>query len=71
MTLTQALFLGLMALLGLERLLELVLSRRNAARAFARGGVEVGQGHYRVMVAFHTLFLLAARVSTPRPAFGP
>lgn len=60
MTTTQALFLGLMALLGLERVLELYLSRRNAARAFARGGVEVGQGHYRVMVAFHTLFLLAA-----------
>ncbi len=54
---TQGVFLGFMALLGLERLVELVLSRRNAARAFSRGGVEVGQGHYRVMVIFHTLFL--------------
>ena len=42
-----------------ERLIELWLSKRNAARAFARGGVEVGQAHYRVMTAFHTLFLVA------------
>ncbi|RKH55962.1 hypothetical protein D7V93_21425, partial [Corallococcus llansteffanensis] len=37
---TQTLFLGFMSLLIAERLLELVLSKRNAARAFARGGVE-------------------------------
>jgi len=54
-----AVFLGYMGLLVAERLVELWLSRRNAARAFARGGVEMGQGHYRVMVAFHTLFLFA------------
>ncbi|RKG62164.1 hypothetical protein D7X30_02245 [Corallococcus sp. AB011P] len=56
---TQALFAGFMGLLVAERLLELVLSKRNAARAFARGGVETGQGHYRFMVVFHTLFLVA------------
>jgi methyltransferase len=55
----HALFFGFMGLLALERGLELVLSRRNAQRAFARGGVETGQGHYRVMVVFHTLFLAA------------
>jgi methyltransferase len=49
-------FLGLLAL---ERVGELALSRRNAKRAFARGAVEVGQAHYRVMAAFHTLFLIA------------
>jgi methyltransferase len=58
-TATQAVFLGFMGLLVGERLVELWLSKRNAARAFARGGVETGQGHYRVMVAFHTLFLFA------------
>lgn len=56
-TATRGVFLGYMGLLVAERLLELVLSKRNAARAFARGGVETGQGHYRVMVVFHTLFL--------------
>ena len=55
----HALFFGFMALLAAERVLELVLSRRNAARAFAQGGRETGQGHYRVMVLFHTLFLVA------------
>lgn len=58
-TATQAVFLGYMGLLGVERLVELVLSKRNAAWAFARGGVETGQRHYRVMVVFHSLFLAA------------
>lgn len=48
-----------LALLGLERVLELVLSKRNARHAFARGGVEVGRGHYPFMVLFHTGFLAA------------
>jgi methyltransferase len=52
-------YLGFLGLLAAERVVELVLSRRNAARAFARGGVETGQGHFRVMVAFHSLFLAA------------
>jgi methyltransferase len=55
-------YLGLLGLLAAERLVELVLSRRNAARAFARGGVETGRGHYRVMVVFHSLFLVACAV---------
>lgn len=53
------LYLALLALLAAERLVELALSRRNARRAFARGGVEVGQGHFRPMAALHTLFLAA------------
>jgi methyltransferase len=57
MVTSQGLFLLFMALLGVERGVELVLSRRHARQAFARGGVETGQRHYRVMVAFHTLFL--------------
>nr|AYM53931.1 hypothetical protein [Corallococcus coralloides] len=70
-TTTQALFLGFMALLVAERLVELVLSKRNAERAFARGGVETGQAHYRFMVVFHTLFLVScvAEVLGLRPAF--
>jgi methyltransferase len=56
-TSTHAVFLGYMALLIAERLVELVLSKRNAGWAFARGGVETGQRHYRFMVVFHTLFL--------------
>ena len=55
---TLWLYAGFIALIGLERLVELVISRRNAARAFANGAVEVGARHYRVMTLFHTAFLL-------------
>ena len=51
-----------LAALVLERLLELYLSRRNAARAFARGAVEVGQSHYAVMTLFHAAFLVSCFV---------
>lgn len=50
------LFLGL---IGAERLVELVLSRRNEAWVLARGGFEVGQGHFPVMTSVHALFLPA------------
>lgn len=55
-TLGYLLFLGLIAA---ERILELVRSRRNAAWALARGGVELGRHHYRFMTVLHTLFLPA------------
>jgi methyltransferase len=44
---------------GVERLVELVISKRNAAQAFARGGVEYGQRHFPFMVALHTGLLVA------------
>lgn len=62
MVTSLALYWLLLALVALERLLELWLSRRNAARAFAAGAVEVGRRHYRVMTAFHTVFLLSCAV---------
>jgi len=44
---------------GAERIVEVVLSNRHAAWAFARGGREYGQGHYPFMVVLHTGMLLA------------
>jgi methyltransferase len=52
-------YLIILALLIVERIFELDLARRNARRAFERGAIEVGQAHYRVMVAFHTLFIIS------------
>jgi methyltransferase len=52
-------YLVLVLLTGGERIVELVVSKRNAAAAFARGGVEYGQSHFPWMVALHTGFLLA------------
>lgn len=50
----------LLALISLERLAELVVSRNNAAWAFARGGVEYGRGHYPPMVLLHVALIAGA-----------
>lgn len=55
---TAAWYTLFVALTGVERLVELVVARRNAAWSFARGGVEYGQGHFPAMVVLHTGFLL-------------
>jgi methyltransferase len=49
----------LVAAVGVERLAELVVATRNARWAFAHGGIESGRGHYPVMAAMHTAFLVA------------
>lgn len=46
-------FTLLVALVGAERLAELVVARRNQAWARRRGGVEYGRGHYPAIVAAH------------------
>lgn len=56
---TQLAYLVLLGLVALERGIELRLSRRNAALAFAQGGIEVGQGHFGVMRALHAAFFVA------------
>ena len=66
-------FTIVVALVALERVAELVVSRRNAAWSLARGGRESGQGHYPVMVVLHTGFLVAMLVEAylRRPDVGP
>jgi len=49
-------------LVALQRLAELVYSRRNERRLRARGAIERGSGHYPVIVAIHTLWLLSTLV---------
>jgi methyltransferase len=56
------LYTGLLAATGLERLAELVVSKRNAAWAFERGGVEYGRAHYGFMVVLHSAFLMGCLV---------
>jgi methyltransferase len=55
-------FTLLIAAVGAERVAELVVSKRNLAWSRARGGVEVGAGHYPAMVALHTGLLVGAVV---------
>ncbi len=59
---TLAAFTILVALVGLERVAELVVSTRNAAWSKERGGVETGLGHYPFMVVLHTGLLGGALV---------
>ena len=56
---SQLFYLGLILLVAFQRLTELRLSRRNERLARAAGAVEFGAGHYPVMVAIHTLFLVS------------
>lgn len=49
-----------------QRLGELAWSRRNERRLRARGAVEHGAGHYPVMVAMHTGWLVATAVEGAR-----
>jgi methyltransferase len=50
------------ALVGIQRLLELSYSRRNERRLRARGAVERGSAHYPVIVAIHALWLVSTLV---------
>lgn len=52
-------YLALVLATGAERVVELVISSRNARVAFAHGGVEYGRRHFPWMVALHTGLLLA------------
>ncbi|WP_327726722.1 hypothetical protein OG250_04265 [Streptomyces sp. NBC_00487] len=59
---SEVLFTVLVLAVGLERVAELAVSRRNAALSLARGGVESGRGHYPFMVVLHTGLLVGAVV---------
>jgi len=52
-------YLALLAVLALERVVEVGISRRNAGRALARGGIEVGERHFVLMKLLHTAFFVA------------
>jgi methyltransferase len=63
-------------LVAIERVIELVVSKRHERSLKAQGGVELGEGHYKPMVVLHT-FLLVGCIVEPivfdrpfLPAFG-
>lgn len=47
---------------GLERVVELVVSTRNARWSFTKGATEFGRSHYPVMVIIHTGLLVGCLV---------
>ena len=60
-------------LVGIQRLCELWLSRRNANRLIAGGGREIGKGHFPILVAIHAGWLAAIAFLVPAdaPVFWP
>ncbi len=62
----------ILSLVTAQRLIELYIAQRNTKRLIAKGGFEVGSGHYPLIVALHTVWLaglwylvLNAEVSWP------
>lgn len=47
----------ILALVTAQRLGELAMARRNTARLLAAGGIEIGAGHYPIIVALHAAWL--------------
>jgi methyltransferase len=61
----------LIAAVAVERIAELVVSRRNLAWSRARGGVEFGARHYPAMVALHTALLVGCLLEAMYRPFVP
>jgi len=56
---------GIVIAIALQRLVELVIARRNTARLLAQGGREHAPGHYPVIVALHAAWLVAIVALVP------
>jgi methyltransferase len=52
----------LIGVVAVERLAEVIVAKRNRVWSQARGGVELGAGHYPAMVALHTGLLAGCLV---------
>ncbi len=48
----------ILALVTLQRVSELFVSRRNTRRLIARGGYEEGAGHYWLLIGFHAVWMI-------------
>jgi methyltransferase len=63
----------IVALVAMERIAELVRARHNTRALLARGGVEVGSGHYPLLVLLHGAWLAALLYAVPTdtvPSWG-
>lgn len=57
----------IIALVVLQRAVELMLANRNTQRLKARGGIEIGAEHYRFIVLLHMAWLMAVLWLLPAP----
>jgi len=70
---SQAWFTVLVLAVAGERMIELVVVRRNLVWSLQRGGVEYGRRHYPIIVALHTGLLVGCLIEVwwRRPGFYP
>lgn len=68
-----AAFTLLISLVAIERVVELVVSKRNLSWSMANGGVEFSFGHYPFMVFLHTSLLVGslAEIYISKPRYMP
>jgi methyltransferase len=66
-------FTVLLVFVSLERIVELVISKRNLEWSFAQGGIEYGRSHYKYMVVIHLFLLVGSLVEVwvARPVLNP
>ena len=57
---------SIMALVALQRLIEMRYAARNTAALRARGAVEIGAAHYPLIVVLHAAWLVAIAALLPR-----
>ncbi|NKB49773.1 MAG: hypothetical protein GKS02_10490 [Alphaproteobacteria bacterium] len=62
---TVSIWYVLVALIVLQRLIELMVARISTRNLLAGGGVEHGAGHYPLMVALHTAWLVSLALLVP------
>ncbi len=55
----------ILAFVTLQRLVEVVIARRNSAALIAQGGREVGASHYSLIVAFHAAWIIGLWIFAP------
>lgn len=58
---------GIIGLVVLQRFGELALANRNTQKLRAKGGIEIGAGHYRFIVLLHMAWLMAVLWLLPAP----
>jgi len=59
--------LVIIGLIALQRLAEVIYAQRNTRALLARGAVEIGAGHYPLIILLHVAWLIAIFAFLPRP----
>jgi methyltransferase len=62
---SRSIAIAILALVALQRLVEVAYATRNTRALIRRGGMEAGRRHYPLFIILHGLWLLAIAASLP------